>query len=367
MARDQRLTKEEIQEDKFIEGLLKTYQFLKENLRTIVIVVGIVVIAVAGYAAYYQNQETRRAEATIALREATETYRTAEESLFDTEKLAESEASLATAQTQLQQIFEKYPNTDFADKSRYQYASSLYYQGQYADARSQFQQLIENHQPENQMYSLYAQKAIGNTYEQEGNYEEAIAAYQAKAFPPTPALSPEIRNFVIAEAKFNQAIVYEKSGDADAARAAYKEIVDEFRTSLEAGLVQKSLEAIEEAKVVIAAIGETLDLSNAEKLENEKRYYDAYVAYSDAIRAYKVNKDIQGGLSSELRKQIGSFEKEAMTIINNVQNARRDDKAGRESSALYSYDLVVELEKLGLSRRLYENALLHYKRLASAQ
>ena len=367
MARDQRLTKEEIQEDKFIEGLLKTYQFLKENVWTIIIVVGIVVIAVAGYAAYHQNQENHRAEATIALREATEAYRTAEESLFDADKLAGSEESLTTAQTQLQQVFEKYPNTAFADKARYQYASSLYYQGNYAEARSQFQQVIANHQPENQMYSLYAQKAIGNTYEQEGNYEKAIGAYQAKSFPPTPELSPEIRRFVLAEAKFNQAIVYEKSGDAESARAAYKEIVDEFRTTLESGIVEKSREVIEDAKVVIAAIGETLDLSDAEKLENEKRYYDAYVAYADAIRAYKVNKDIQGGLSTELRKQIGSFEKEAMTIINNVQNARRDQDEGRESSALYSYGLVVELEKLGLSRRLYENALLHYKRLESAQ
>ena len=367
MARNQRLTKEEIQEDKFIEGLLKTYQFLKENLRTIVIVVGIVVIAVAGYAAYYQNQENRRAEATIALREATETYRTAEESLFDADKLAESEESLAAAQTQLQQIFEKYPNTAFADKAQYQYASSLYYQGNYAEARSQFQQIITNHQPENQIYSLYAQKAIGNTYEQEGNYEKAIDAYQAKVFPPTPELPPEIRKFVLAEAKLNQAIVYEKLGDTDGARAAYKEIIDEFRTTLEAGIAQKSLEVIKDAKVVIADIGETLDLSNAEKLENEKHYYDAYVAYADAIRTYKVNKDIQGGLSTELRKQIGNFEKEAITLINNVQNARRADDQGRESSALYSYDLVVDLEKLGLSRRLYENAMLHYKRLESAQ
>ena len=367
MARDQRLTKEEIQEDKFIEGVLKSYQFLKENLRTIIIVVGVVLVAVAGYAAYYQNQENRRAEATIALREATETYRTAEESLFDAEKLAESEESLKTAQTQLQEVFEKYPNTVFADKARYQYASTLYYQGNYPEARTQFQQVIENHQPENQIYSLYAQKAIGNTYEQEGDYEKAIAAYQVSAFPPTPQLSPEIRKFVLAEAKFNQAIIYEKSNDSEAARAAYKEIIDDFRATLEVGISEKSLELIEEAKVVIAAIGETLDISGAKKLENEKRYYDAYVAYTDAIRIYKVNKDIQGGLSTELRKQIGTFEKEATGIINGVQNARRADEEGRESSALYSYDLVVELEKLGLSRRLYENALLHYKRLGSVQ
>ncbi len=519
MARNQRLTKEEIQEDKFIEGLLKIYAFLRRNLQTIIVAAVVVLVAVAAYAAYYQNRENHRAEATLALRQATEAYKTAEESLFDAEKLAESEALLETAQTQLKTVFEKYANTTFADKARYQYANTLYYQGNYPEARTQFKQLIAQHQPENQMDSLYAQKAIGNTYEQEGDYENAIAAYQPGAFPLTPQLTPEIRKFVLMEAKFNQALAYEKSGDSEAARDTYKEIVDEFRSTLETGLTEKSLELIQEAKAVIAAIGEPLDadvsnpksleyvltaselnqalahkksgdsealravynriagefghtlelglapnsvervesakvviaamgepidagISNpkslefvltepelnqalahkksgdsekahlayheiadefvrrleadfaqgsiervesakvviaaigkpfdidipkAEKLENEKRYFEAYVAYTDAIRTYKVRKDIHGRLPSELRKQIGNFEKGAMTVINSIQNARRAENDGRESSALYSYDLVVELETLGLSRRLYENALFHHKRLESGQ
>ena len=254
MARNERLTKEEIQEDKFIEGVLKTYAFLRENLRTIVIIVGVILVAVVGYAAYYQNQENLRTEAAVELRQANEAYQAAEDSLFDTEKLAESEESLKTAQTQLQEVFEKYPNTSFSDKARYQYAKTLYYQRNYPEARSQFQQVIDQHQPENQIYTLYAQKAIGSTYEQEGEYEKAIAAYQAKAFPPTPQLSPEIRKFVLAGAKFNQALAYEKSGNPDAARATYKEIMDEFRTTLEAGIVQKGRELIEDAKIVIAAM-----------------------------------------------------------------------------------------------------------------
>lgn len=367
MARNQRLTKEEIQEDKFIEGLLKIYAFLRRNLQTIIVAAVVVLVAVAAYAAYYQSQENRRAEATLALRQATEAYKTAEESLFDAEKLAESEALLKTAQTQLKAVFEKYANTIFADKARYQYANTLYYQGNYPEARTQFQQLIAQHQPENQMDSLYAQKAIGNTYEQEGDYEKAIAAYQAKAFPPTPQLSPKIRKFVLMEAKFNQALAYEKIGNSASARDTYKEIVDEFRSTLETGLTEKSRELLEEAKAVIAAISEPLDVSNARKLEDEKQYFEAYVAYTDVIRTYKVNKDIQGGLSSELRKQIGNFEKGAMTVINTLQNARRAENDGRESTALYSYDLVVELETLGLSRRLYENALFNYKRLEAGQ
>ena len=369
MARNKRLTKQEIQEDKFIEGLLKTYAFLKTNLQTIIVAAVVVLVAVAGYAAYYLNQESQRAEAALALRQATQAYQEAEESLFDAEKLAESEALLETAQTQLKAVFEKYANTTFADKARYQYANTLYYQGNYPEARTQFKQVIEEHQPENQMDSLYAQKAIGNTYEQEGDYEKAIAAYHARAFPPTPQLPPEIRKFVLMEAKFNQALAYEKFGDSDAARNTYKEIVDEFRSTLETGLAEKSRELIQEAKMVIAAIGEPfdIDISKAEKLESEKRYYEAYVAYTDAIRTYKIKKDIHGGLSSELRKQIGSFEKGAMIIINSIQNAQRAENQGRESSALYSYNLVVELETLGLSRRLYENALFHYKRLGATR
>ena len=519
MARNQRLTKEEIQEDKFIEVVMQTYAFLKDNLRTIIIVVGVVLVAVAGYAAYYQNQETRRTNASLALRQATEAYQTAEDSLFDAEKLAESEELLKTAQNQLKAVFEKYPNTIFADKARYQYASTFYYQGDYAEARAQFKQVIENHQPESQMESLYAQKAIGNTYEQEGAYEKAIEAYQSRSFHDTPELSPAIRKFVLTEAKSHQALVYEKSGNTVAARDTYKEIIDEFRSALETGLEERSRELVEEAKAVITAIGEPLDsdvsnpkrlelmlgkvklnqalayeksgdtdtarntyrqiadgfghllevelgkenieqiedakvvitaivklpdggvsnpgelefmlakakldqalayaksgdlnavhgayheiadgfmnsletelkkenieqiedakvviaafgepfdidISSAEKLENEKRYFEAYVAYTDAIRTYKVRKNIHGGLSSELRKQIGSFEKSATLIINNVQNARRADAEGRESSALYSYNVVVEFETLGLSRRLYENALFHYKRLEPVQ
>ena len=167
----------------------------------------------------------------------------------------------------------------------------------------------------------------------------------------------------------NQAIAHKKSGDSGKAHLAYHEIADKFVRKLEADFAQNSIEQVEAAKVVINAIGEPfdIDIPKAEKLENEKRYFEAYVAYTDAIRTYKVRKDIHSQLPSDLRKQIGNFEKGAMTVINSIQNARRAENEGRESSALYSYDLVVELETLGLSRRLYENALFNYKRLESGQ
>ncbi|MDE0018587.1 MAG: hypothetical protein OXU51_20565, partial [Candidatus Poribacteria bacterium] len=175
--------------------------------------------------------------------------------------------------------------------------------------------------------------------------------------------------FVLTEPELNQALAHKKSGDSEKTHLAYHEIADGFVRRLEADFAQNSLERVESAKVVIAAIAEPfdIDIPKAEKLENEKRYFEAYVAYTDAIRTYKVRKDIHGRLPSDLRKQIGNFEKGAMTVINSIQNARRAENEGRESSALYSYDLVVELQTLGLNRRLYENALFNYKRLESGQ
>ncbi len=365
MVQSNRLTKEEIKQDKFVEFVLKTYEFIKDNFRTILIVCGIVVVAAAGYAAYHQNQTNRWAEAAFEFNKANEAYQTAEDTLFDTAKLAESEESLKTAQGQLQAVFRENPGTVFADKARYQYAKTLYYQGNYAEARAQFQQIIDTHQVENQIYSLYAQKAIGNCYEQEGNYENAIAAYQARAFHATPNVEPTIRQFVLANATLNQGLCYEKLGNVGMAQASYKEILELFRTTLEAGLAQKSKEMLQDAKTVIAAIGEPLQLGTAQQLETKGSYYDALVTYTDAIRTYKVNKDIQEGLPSDLRKQIRNFEKPATAMIKNVQDARRAEAEGRESTALYNYNTVIEFEHLGLSRHLYENALLNYSRLTT--
>ena len=185
----------------------------------------------------------------------------------------------------------------------------------------------------------------------------------------TGVSNPQKLEFELAKTKLNQALAYEKSGDFNAVHGAYHEIADGFGHTLEAELSKKNIEQVKDAKVVIAVLGEPfdIDISGAEKLEGEERYYEAYVAYTDAIRTYKVRKDIQGGLSSELRKQLGSFEKGAVQVINSIQNARRAEDEGRESSALLGYDAVVELDTLGLNRKLYENALFHRKRLESAQ
>ena len=112
----------------------------------------------------------------------------------------ESKAQLQEVATQFESIFQKYSGTSFADTSRYNYAKVLYYQGDYADARTHFKSVIEDHQQENKILALSAQKAIGDCYTQEGKYQDAINAYQKSENHQLPPNVPAtFRDLVLGE------------------------------------------------------------------------------------------------------------------------------------------------------------------------
>ena len=382
MSQNKRLTKEEMQEDKFINLVLQSYAFLQNNLRTIIITLAIAVIGVVAYLTYTQNQENKYVQASANFNKATETYKEAETNFFDvpspteteddtteddtTEESSEEKTSFQDAEAELQSVFDKYANTKFADKARFNYAKSLYFQGKYSEARAQFEKVIETSKPENQIYTLYAHKAIGNCYEQEGDYAQAITTYDAKAFPDTPQLAPEIRQYVLLNAKYNQALCHEKLNAAEDAKATYKEIIDEFKTTVNHGIEQRSIELIKDAKEVILLVEAPIDVTKAEHSETEELYFEALMEYTDAIRTYKVKKDIEGGLSSEIRKRIRSYEDVVTEMISNVLFARKSEESGFQSTTLNSYNNVVGFEKIGLNRELYELAVLNYDRLATS-
>ncbi len=373
MAKNKRLTKEEIQEDKFINLVLHCYEFLKDNVRSILITLAVGIVAVAAYTIYTHNQERKYAEASANFNAAREISQEAETNFFDTtedqsendsENSEEAEkVTFQDSEEKLKAFFEKYPNVTFTDKARYNYAKNLYYQGKYPEARAEFEKIIETHRPENEIYAMYAQKAIGNCYEQAGEYDKAISAYEERSFPTTSQLAPEIRQYVLTNAKIHQALCYEKKNSLEDARDAYQDIIDEFKQTLEIAIQKKSQDLIKDAKEVLTVIEDPLELSKAEHLESEQLYYQALVELTDSIRTYKVEKDIKGGLPEDVRKRIRSFEDTTMTFITDITNARRNEKTGSHNNALGYYNAAIEFEKFGLSLDLYQQALLDYERL----
>ena len=361
MAQSNRLTKEEIRRDQFVESTLKSYGFIRENLKAILIAAVVVVVGVAGVAAYQNHQQTQRANASAAFSGALKTYQEAEKNWLDTEKTAEAQEQFKTAGSEFQEVFQKYSGTLFADKARYQYAKTLYLLEDYHGARTQFQSVVQKHAPDNQIIALYAQEAVGNCFEQEGNYEEAIQAYKEESFPLTPKLPITVREFAIANAKYYQALCYEKLSQTDEALSLYEDLVDQFRENLEKAIQRKSVELIRDAKELIDHIPEPPVISEAERLEGEGRGYDALVAYHNSIRDYKFRRDVEGGLADALRKQISSFETRVSEFIKNLKTARKNESESGINLALSYYDLAVGLD-FAPSRSLYEKARLQRDR-----
>ena len=317
MAQSKRLTKKEIKQDRFIETTFKSYEFLQENLKTIIISFVIVVVLVGGVTIYRQYQRNERAEASLAFAQAVEKFQEAENNWLDPEKAGVSKEQFQAAGAKFQTVFQKYSGTLYADKARYNYAETLYYQGDYSGAISQFQSVVETHHPENQILALYAQKAIGNCYEQLGEYDKAIEAYRPEKYKPLSNLPVAIREQAIAESQFSQARCYEKLGRSQDALAIYKDIIDIFKENLEKAIQQKSLELIPKAKSLISALPQLPSLTEAQKLEGQNNY-GAFVAYTEAIHSYKVDRDIHGGLTKELRERIQHFESQASDFLKNL-------------------------------------------------
>ena len=368
MNQGRRLTKEDIKSDQFVDSTLQVYEFLKENLKSIIIGATIVILVVGGFAFYQHQQQTARAEAFLKYTEAVEKYTEAESDWLDAD---ETEQPFETATTQLQAIFQTYPETPVADKARYNYAKARYYEGDYDGAISHFQAVVNDHQPENQILALYAQKAIGNCYEQKGEYQKALEAY-APAEDKLPQIA--MRDYAFSDFRLSQARCYEKLGDFNKALAIYKDITDLFETNLEKAIEQKGRDLIPGAKTLIANLPQPPKVMVAEGLENQGNYHDAFAAYAKAIRDYKVDKDIHGGLTDERRKAINRFEKTANDFLSNLRDARRAESEGRDP--LYHYAQAVGLggrsfyEKVfGFAphRSLYEKARFRRDKLQRVQ
>ena len=361
MARSNRLSKEEIRHDQFVESTLKSYGFIRDNLKTIIIAAVIVTLVVAVVRVYQNHQQTQRDSASAAFTQALKTYQEAEKNWVDTEKADDAREQFKTAGSKFQEVFQKYSGTLVADKARYNYAKTLYFLEDYQGARTQFQSVTQEHAPENQMIALYAQEAVGNCFEQEGNYEAAIQAYREESYPLTPQLPIAVREFALTNAKYNQALCHEKLGQTDEALALYEGLVDQFHVNLEKAIQEKSLELILDAKELIAQIPEPLVMSEAEDLENQGRGYDALISYYNSVRNYKFRRDVEGGLDDTLRTQIGNFDTRVSEFIESLKDARKKESESDISVALSYYDQAVGLD-FAPSGSLYVKALLERDR-----
>ena len=364
MAQTERISKKEVKEDRFVNLILEIYDYCKNNLQTIVIAVGVIIIILAAFSIYRRYTHQKAAEASIAMDDALKALNEAEEAWTDEEKAASSAEKYEKARVELDKIVQYYSSSIYGDKALFYSAKSSYQIGEYNQAIQHFRQLV-NKYPKS-LFALYAQQALGQCYEQKGdteNFQKAIEEYASSKFEQFAEL-PE-QEHVVVQSLFNQAQLYEKLEQPDQAIEAYTQIIETFKRNLQKAKDRKIAQILDEAKTLVEEITketETLDggtqtrIATARSYEAEGKSYEAYEAYSNAIHLYRDTPEGRN-LPQELSTKIKDFDKRSSEFMKNLRDAHKYELQDNLSSTLYAYDRAIELNFAPTSE-LYKQTLL---------
>jgi len=387
MARSEKITKQELKEDRFVTLILEFYEFLKKNVKNIIISVGVVIVIIAASSIYYHNRQQKEVAASVAMEEAIKLFEEAEtawtdqsKSSNDQEETKQEESSpeykdkYGEAKASFDEIIERYSSSNYVDKALYYSAKASYQIGEYDQAIQSFQQLVDNYP--NNLFALFAQSALGNCYEQKGgedNLRKAISEYEPVKFEKLAAFPQQ--EHVVTQSLFHQAILYGKLGRPNNALKSYNQIIDIFDNNLKKAIDSKTDNLLEEAKALLEKITKipgSLDknmqdnISKAQNYEITGEHQKAFEAYSDVIHLYKSLKESPKSIPQKLQADISDYDKRVTDFIKNIRDARRYESEEQQSRVLPAYDNAVGLN-FAPTRELYENTLLQRDRIQISQ
>ena len=345
----------DVESDSFKEFVLSVGAFAKRHAKNLTIAATIIVVGIVGFALRQQQMQSKKAEASVKLTQAFETFNEAENNWLDSDNANADQ--LQVAEAAFREIFQIYKGSA-ADQARYNFAKIKYYRGEYDVARSKFEEIF-NEKSESSVLSLYlalyAKIAIGNCHEQQNQYAKAIETYEVLISSIDLGTNMPFRNHIIELARLSCARCQEKLGQYEEASETYKSLIAKFEENLGKAIEDKSATLVENAESLLNSLPAS-DRPSVINLGVSAAYYDTFVAYRKKLHKYKIDKDLKGGLAPSTRKRFRKFEKESNTFVEDLKQARENEGEGRISTALYYYDQAVGLS-FAPSRSIYEKAL----------
>ncbi len=375
MAQTERVTKQELQEDKFIVFVMDVYSFLLKNAKTLIILGVAIVIALAAVSLYFYQQEQSEHAASLKMGEALTAFSEGESNWLNPEEHENSQAQFEKARDGFQRIVQDHGSSSYADKALFYHGKTLFYLKEYDQALESFRELTEKH-PDS-LFALHAQLAIGRTYEQKGgdaNLQRALEELAPEKFTRFARLPLQERELVQTMATLDRARYYEKLNQPEKALESYELIIASFQSNLQQLIMQRSREAMRAMKVIVESVEADLtgvdelvrqELDKAAVHEGDGEYFEALNGYLRAVHLYRILKENQKTLAADLREQIMKLEKRTENFIEGIQNARRSEEEQRLSSALYSYEQALGGLTFAPSRNVYEKARAEAARLKS--
>ena len=221
--------REEIKQDEFASGLEKAVEWVTTHKDEVRIGAGValVLVAAAGAVAYFQSQRAR--EEDRAFRDALTTFEApvASELGPDAQRpagqvFATAEEKYKTAAAAFEGVERRFGSSKTALRAKYYEAVSRIELGQYPEAEKALQEIQSKGTG---LESELARAALANLYRRSGQTDKAVEAYRGLATNPSANLP---RDFALLSA----AQTLEDAKRWAEARAAYKQVYEEFPASV---------------------------------------------------------------------------------------------------------------------------------------
>ena len=211
------------------------------------------------------------------------------------------------------------------------------------------------------IFALYAQKGVGQCYEQLGSDE-----HLKKAIQQYDQLSRHTETYVTLRAIVDKGRCYEKLGEWEQAIAAYKIIVDKFKWNVQSAIQAKCKTLVQKARDVIskyeAALGKDKSDPNFVKFMNEAKvnerddqrtqWFEALKMYDKAIFSRKEYWSQQEGsgeygrMLQDALDTLRGYENSSTEVIKNIAVGRKYEKQGNWDNALSYYRRAVQFDFL---------------------
>jgi len=201
----QKLSKEELQEDEFVEGAVRFVEYVQENAQAFIAgLVGIVVV-ILGVNYFIKTQEQSQADAAALLGD-----------MLIAEQAGQKEEAIRTGE----QLQTAYAGTIASAQATVLLGNIQFNSGNYAEAERHFQSYLQNYDPVD-VLSLAANNGLAACLEAQGQVEQAAQRYEEIAARHKGLASA-------GQAIMKAAWCYAQLGDRDKQRALLQSVIDEY-------------------------------------------------------------------------------------------------------------------------------------------
>lgn len=206
MANETRkLSKEELQEDEFVEGAVRLVEYVQENAQNFIAgLVGIVFI-IMGINYFIQTQEQSQSEAAALLGD-----------MLIAEQAGQKEEAIRTGE----QLQTSYAGTIASAQATVLLGNLQFNSGKYVEAERHFENYLANYEPVD-VLTLAASNGLAACLEAQGQVEQAAQRYEE--------IAARHKGLAAAgQAMLRAAWCYAQIGDRNKQRALLQSVIDEY-------------------------------------------------------------------------------------------------------------------------------------------